>query len=261
MQVCTLASSSSGNATIVIHEDTKILIDAGISMRRIVKSLAALDIKPEELDAVLVTHEHSDHIGGLVMLTKYFKTPVYAPERVAEALCHINPGISDSVAFFPAGTEFELGCITVKSFPTPHDTPESVGYRLMAGQSVMAFATDLGHVPQEVLEAVIGADLAVIESNHDVELLKKGPYPQYLKRRILAKHGHLSNFDSGTLASKLLQSGTKRIVLAHLSKENNTPRLAYETVGSALCGAGAKLGHDIYLHVAPADDRGECYIV
>ncbi len=261
MKICTLASSSSGNCTLVSQGSTHILIDAGISLRRITTSLKHFGVSPDELTGVLITHEHSDHINGVKMLVKYHKMPVYAPLGVAESLCGIIPDARDSITYFHAGTEFVLGEIAVRSFLTPHDTPESVGYRFDTSRSSLVFVTDIGCVTQTVLDAAQGADMAVIEANHDVQMLKTGAYPAFLKRRVLSERGHLSNDDSGRLASRLAETGTKRIVLAHLSKENNTPRLAWETVGAALKKQGAVVGGDLELETAPADDMGKLYIL
>jgi phosphoribosyl 1,2-cyclic phosphodiesterase len=261
MKICTLASSSSGNCTIVSNGQTHILIDAGISLRRITKSLGCLGLSPGDLSGVLITHEHSDHINGLKMLLKYHKTPVFAPAGAGKGLCQGLPEASGCISFFQAGSELVFGDMTVKSFKTPHDTPESVGYRFDSGQSVFVFVTDLGCVTTAVMDAVRGADMAVIEANHDVDMLKNGIYPYYLKRRILSEHGHLSNMDSGYLAARLTESGTKRIVLAHLSKENNTPVLARETVCNSLTCIGAVAGRDMELAVAPADEPGDLYII
>jgi phosphoribosyl 1,2-cyclic phosphodiesterase len=142
-----------------------------------------------------------------------------------------------------------------------HDTPESVGYRFDDGRSVMAFVTDIGSVTPTVLDAVTGANLAVIEANHDVFMLKNGGYPAYLKRRILSDRGHLSNDDSARLAAALVESGTRQIVLAHLSRENNTPRLAHDTVSTMLGRKGAVIGRDVCLDTAPPDELGSIYII
>lgn len=261
MKICTLASSSSGNCTLVSEGSTHILIDAGISLRRMTASLKHFDISPEELTGVLITHEHSDHISGVKMLVKYHRTPVFAPLGVAESLCGIVPEARNSITYFHAGTEFVLGEIAVRSFLTPHDTPESVGYRFDTSRSSLVFVTDIGCVTQAILDAALGTDMAVIEANHDIRMLKTGGYPAHLKRRILSERGHLSNDDCGQLATKLIESGTKRLVLAHLSKENNTPRLAWDTVGGALKRQGAVVGGDVELDTAPADDMGKLYIL
>ena len=261
MKICTLASSSSGNCTLVSQGRTHILIDAGISLRRMTASLKNFGISPDELQGVLITHEHSDHISGIKMLAKYHKLPVYAPLGVAESLCSILPEARDSITWFHAGTEFVIGEVAIRSFLTPHDTPESVGYRFDTDQSSLVFATDIGCVTKTILDAALGADMAVIEANHDIQMLKCGCYPAYLKRRVLSERGHLSNDDSGSLAARLASSGTRRIVLAHLSKENNTPRLAHETVGGALKRQGAVVGGDIELETAPADSMSRIYIL
>ena len=261
MKICTLASSSSGNCALVSHGDTHLLVDDGISLRRMTAGLKRFGLSPGDLTGVLITHEHSDHISGLKMLVKYLDTPIIAPLGVAEGLCSAVPEAAPRITCFRAGTEFVLGELSVTSFPTMHDTPESVGYRFDDGRSSLVFVTDIGCVTPPVLNAVLGADLAVIEANHDVVMLKKGMYPPYLKRRILSDRGHLSNDDSGALACRLAGSGTKQIILAHLSKENNTPRLALETVGGALVRQGACLGGDVTLDASPADDLGKLYIL
>ena len=162
---------------------------------------------------------------------------------------------------FQAGEAFSLGDLLVRSFLTMHDTPESVGYRFEDKRTSFVLATDIGRVTPEVLDAALGADLAVIEANHDIMMLRNGAYPYYLKRRILSDRGHLSNEDSGQLAVKLARSGTRKIILAHLSRENNTPGLAYGAVVRALDLEGAVVGKDLTLETAPADDPGELYIL
>lgn len=260
MKLCTLASSSSGNCALVSHGRTHILIDAGISLRRITKSLKALEVSPKELTAVLVTHEHTDHISGLRMLTKHHFVPIFAPEKVAQALLRAMPEAEPLIRRILPGAGFELGEMGVTSFRTPHDTPESVGYRLTAAGKTLAFATDCGCLTRELVEGTAGADIAVIEANHDVEMLINGSYPEYLKRRILSQRGHLSNDDCGRLAVILGQGGTRRLVLAHLSRENNTPQAALRTVSDALRRAGAQPG-DVEVGLAPPDDPGALYIL
>ncbi|HHT16244.1 MAG TPA: MBL fold metallo-hydrolase [Papillibacter sp.] len=260
MKICTLASSSSGNCTLISHGKTHILIDAGISLRRITKSLKALDISPGELTAVLVTHEHTDHTNGIKMLTKYHAVPIFAPESVAAGILHCAPEAEPCLRRIHPGVGFTLGEMDVTSFRTPHDTPESVGYRFHAEGKILAFATDCGCLTQELLDGTRGADLAVIEANHDVEMLKNGKYPEFLKRRVLSRRGHLSNDECGELAVLLGKAGTRQIVLAHLSRENNTPRVAYDTVSAALRGAGAEAG-DVEIGLAPPDDLGCVYIL
>ena len=235
MRVISLASGSSGNCTVVTGAQGHLLIDAGISMTRIKKSLASLEINIEDISGVLVTHEHSDHISGLTMLLKHFQIPVFAPRTVAQSICQTVAGAKDSLRVISVGEDFALGGFNVKAFHTSHDTEESVGYRI-EGDGIFGFATDTGCVTEEVLQGLLGADTVVIESNHDEEMLKNGHYPYFLKRRVLSKNGHLSNRDCAILARVLEENGTAVIALGHLSRDNNTPQLAFDTVTSELCG-------------------------
>ena len=260
MQVITFASSSSGNCTLVSHGDTHILIDAGISMRRTVACLGSMGLMPCDLAGIVVTHGHSDHIGGLKMLVKHHRTKIFASRETGMDICRCSPNAEECITLFDAGAELCLGDVAVKTYKTPHDAPGSVGYRLTAGRKTLMYTTDLGHVTAEMLALATSVDMAVIEANHDVEMLKGGAYPYYLKRRILSKHGHLSNEDSGAYAVALAQAGAKSIVLAHLSRDNNTPELARDTVAQALRGGGIEPGRDVELDVAHPDLMGRRYM-
>ena len=261
MEIFTLASSSSGNCTVVSHNGSLILIDAGISLRRIRLGLQSAGLTPDDLTGVLVTHEHIDHISGIKMLVKYHKIPVFTSSGTACGICRWAPEAEPFMNCVGPGVEFSLGDIAVKSFKTPHDAYESVGYRLEAGGKKLAYITDLGCVTDDIIDAACGADVAVIEANHDVAMLKTGPYPYHLKQRILSGHGHLSNPDSAGFAVRLAASGTRHLLLAHLSRENNTPRLARDTVESSLSEAGITVGGDVELDVAPPDTMGRKYII
>lgn len=259
MTICTFASSSSGNCTLVSQGTSHLLIDAGISLKRIRENLKSLDLTPDDLTGVLVTHEHSDHIGGIKMLVKYHKTPIFTSFGAEDSMCSHIPEVAPYLSGFEVGTEFELGNITVSSFNTPHDASQSVGFRLKADDRTLAYATDLGHVSEEVFTSMCGADIAIIESNHDKEMLRTGPYPMFLKRRVSSKHGHLSNSDCGRFAVTLAQSGTRYIQLSHLSNENNTPKLASNTVGEALSKYDICVGRDIEVDVAPLFSASRVY--
>ena len=240
MRITVFASGSSGNCLLVESGNTRLLIDAGISVRRITKSLSHLCLTWRDIDGVLITHEHSDHISGLKMLLKYYALPLYAPHTVAARLCGMLPDAVDCMHVIPVGESFRVGSLQVRAFHTPHDTDESVGYRV-EGEGCFAMATDMGHVSQEVVEGLLGADIALIESNHDLEMLRNGGYPFYLKRRILSARGHLSNADCALLARQLAESGTGEIVLGHLSRENNRPELALRETAAALEGLETRL--------------------
>lgn len=240
MRICIFASGSGGNCLLLSDGSTHVLVDAGISMRRIEESLREAGIAMSDITGVLITHEHSDHISGLKMLLKYHQLSVYAPHTVANHMRGMLPDIDGSLNIIEVGSVFELGSLRVRAFHTPHDTDESVGYRF-SGTSSFAIATDMGHVTDEVLDGLRGAETVLIESNHDIDMLSYGPYPVYLKRRILSDRGHLSNKDCAVLARRLAENGTTRIILGHLSKENNTPETALAESRAALDGTRAEL--------------------
>ena len=255
MKFCTFASGSSGNCSFLSEGETKILIDAGISMRRIKTSLASLNHTIDELNGIFITHDHSDHISAIKMLLKYFNVPIYATRDTYLGIIHHYPEATGKVNIIKADTPLSIGDMEIVPFSTPHDAKGSVGYRINAGGKSFALVTDIGFCSSNVLNAVKGSDTVVLEANHDIVMLMNGPYPQYLCERILSRYGHLSNCDSGRFACALAESGTKRIILAHLSDKNNTPELARREVSKALEGM------DVELLVAPAKEMGEVYII
>ena len=253
MEFYTLASSSAGNAALVCHNDTRLLIDAGISCRRITQSLAVLNLTLDDLDGILITHEHIDHVRGLVTLAKKCPAPLYATFGTAAAIQYPEPRLRA----FAAGKEFTIKDLYVRSFRTSHDAKESVGYRIESDAGSLAVLTDTGFVTDEAHDAALGADMLLLESNHDVVMLKNGGYPYYLKQRILGLEGHLSNGDAAAFASLLAERGASEIVLAHLSRENNTPVMARTAVETALAGAGLSP----LLSVAPRDTLGPAHVL
>ncbi len=240
MRIVTFASGSTGNCSLITDGKANILIDAGISMRRTVAALSELGLTPQDLCGVLITHEHSDHISGLSMLCKHHKLSIFAPEELCCVLNEIKPELCDKLNYIPIDEAFDMGGINVTYFRTPHDAQFSVGYRF-EGSSVFAYATDTGCITESMINGLTGADLALIEANHDLKMLREGPYPYYLKRRIMSEKGHLSNDDCAKLAYSLAKSGTRDIIIGHLSRENNTPEIALSTVKSALCGENARV--------------------
>ena len=261
LELCTLASGSSGNCLLVSDGRTHILVDAGISCRRITNGLKALGVDPRELSGVLITHEHTDHMAGLATLTKQLRVPVYASRGTGRQLCYRIAFLEELLRPVTPGEGFSVGGIGVESFPTPHDAAESTGYALSAGGRKAAVATDLGCVTPEVLKGIRGADLLVCEANHDVEWLRSGPYPYYLKARILGDRGHLSNEAGAELAWTAVEGGARTVVLAHLSHENNTPQRAHQVVRGVLERRGAAVGRDVVLEVAPRSEAGRRYPV
>jgi phosphoribosyl 1,2-cyclic phosphodiesterase len=245
MRLSSIASGSSGNAIYVGSEDTHILIDAGISAKRIESGLKELGLKGEDLDAVLLTHEHSDHVKGLKVLSARYGFPVYATKGTLSAVKkngYIGEYPDDLLNTVSADREFQIGDLTLKPFSIDHDAEEPVAYRISGGGKSAAVATDMGHFTDYTVRNLSCLDALLVESNHDVRMLETGPYPYYLKRRILSDFGHLSNENAGRLIVRILHDNLKYIVLGHLSKENNFPDLAYETVrceiGSEECPYG-----------------------
>ncbi len=249
MQLSLFASGSGGNCALVRCGGVRLLIDAGISARAIRRALADAGTAPSELNGILITHEHSDHVSGLTVLLKHDPVPVFSPGTVASHISWAYPGVADFLERVQPEQPIEFGAVRVTCFPTPHDTDQSVGWRIESPEGTLAFATDTGHVTDTMRRYLAGADAVVIEANHDETMLREGPYPAYLKRRILSPNGHLSNADCAALARTLAESGTGKIVLAHLSRENNTPAKARDTVAAALEGTGAQL------FVAPQRER------
>ncbi len=261
LTVTTLASGSSGNCLLASDGRTHLLVDAGISCRRICRSLKELGVEPSSLSGVLVTHEHSDHICGLATLTKQFRLPVYASRGTALELRRRIAFIEELLRPFAAGDRFPVGGVEVESFSTSHDAADSVGYTLTDGTRRAAVVTDLGHVTGPVAAGIQGAHLLVAEANHDVDWLTSGPYPYYLKQRILGDRGHLSNEAGAALACAAVETGARTVLLAHLSAENNTPARAYDTVRAALERRGAAVGREVILEVAPRSEPGRTYPV
>lgn len=253
MRIVTFASGSTGNCCLVSDGGVNVLIDAGISARRIVQDLGVLGLAPQDVCGVLITHEHSDHISGLPVLVKRTGMRIFAPSELGEVLKRVKPELSESIDYIPPDGGLCVGDLRITAFPTPHDASASFGYRI-EGSEVFAFATDTGQISDELLEGLQGADTVVIEANHDKVMLKNGPYPPFLKQRVLSKHGHLSNDDCAKLACLLADSGTRQIILGHLSQQNNTPEAAETAVSEALSGRNVKI------YTAPANKLLEVLI-
>lgn len=251
MILTTLASGSAGNCTLISQGDTHILVDAGISCRRIATALRELGLGLEDLTGICITHEHTDHISGLATLTKKHRVPIYTTGGTGRQLCYRIAFLEDLIHDFQPGAQFSVGGLTVETFPTLHDTAQPCGFALSNGEKKAAVVTDLGIVTDAVMKGIQGTDVLVVESNHDVECLKSGPYPYYLKERILGDRGHLSNEAGAALARTAAQAGAHTIILAHLSAENNTPAMARNAAERAL------LGWEGRLMVAPRQEKGE----
>lgn len=248
---CPLFSGSSGNCCYIGSAEGGVLVDAGVSARRIETALREREIDPGSIRAICVTHEHSDHVAGLRVLTRRYGMPVFASRGTLEELLHAGI-LGERDAFAVIDEEgIEVADMEITAFPTPHDSAESLGFRIhTADDRRIAVATDMGYMTPVVRKALLGCDLVHIESNHDIRMLENGPYPYFLKKRILAKTGHLSNEACAAELPQFAQEGTTRFVLAHLSAENNLPDLAYVTSQAALQEAGLRAGVDFLLQVA-----------
>lgn len=250
LKVATLASGSSGNCTVVSDGKIHILIDAGISARRISAGLRELGLEAKDLAAVLVTHEHSDHICGLPVLCRQAGAGIYTTEGTARQICYRAAGLESRFRVFDPGERFAVGELVVASFATSHDCACPVGYTVTDGRRKLALCTDTGKVTRAMLGAVQGADTLIGEFNYDPDMLRAGSYPAYLKERILGDHGHLSNETGGRLAAWAVEQGASRVVMAHLSKENNLPAVAMAAARQALGKIGAG---DVPVVAAPRD--------
>lgn len=265
MRMCSIASGSSGNCIYVGSDNTHLLVDTGISKKRIEEGLKKLEIKGEELSGILITHEHSDHIQGLGVFSRKYEIPVYAtPGTIEGVLSYSGLGRMPEGLLHPIHTDepFALGDVTVDPFAISHDANEPSGYRLECGGKSVAVATDLGKYDEYTVEHLKDLDAVLLESNHDIHMLEVGGYPYYLKQRILGDKGHLSNELSGRLLCDILHDNLKHIVLGHLSKENNYAKLAYETVKlEVTLGDNDYRGEDLDMFVAGRDTVSDIIMV
>ena len=254
-----LFSSSKGNSTFIGTEKGGILIDCGVSFKRLSAALSINNITLSAVQAVFITHEHSDHVAGLKMLTKKTGMPVYGQKRTLQRLCDADKIAPDSPVIDMSGNTISCAGAEVKCFNTPHDTIQSCGYRIHTEDDrLCAVCTDLGHITEEIDSALMGCRLVLLESNYDDFLLRTGPYPLNLKERILSPNGHLSNDDCGAEVRRLIENGTTHIVLGHLSQDNNKPYIADKTVEE--CLSGMVRNKDYLLGVAPVETQGGAVI-
>ena len=243
---CTLASGSEGNCYIYVNGRQRILIDAGKNTRYINDCLRQLALSVSDLTHILITHSHADHVSALPVLLKHTRAALVCSSETFSAIGRKLPfGVPGQL--FEPGEGFWLGQVPVKTFATSHDAPGSCGFVLGQGSEQVAVCTDLGTMSGEIFETIRGSRLVLLESNHDAEMVKNGPYPYPLKMRILSDEGHLSNKFAAKVAVRLGESGTKKLLLAHLSDENNEPRLALDTV----CGTLAEAGVEMDVELAP----------
>lgn len=259
-KIVPLFSSSKGNSYYISGNNEGILVDAGRNCKQLELALLSNEIDTKTIKAIFVTHEHTDHCSALRVFAKRYDLPIYATKGTLEALVN-GDKVDINARLFEIENEVALSDMLIKRVVTSHDASESCGYHITtADNRRCAIVTDTGFLSQNAIEALKNSNVAVVESNHDIEMLKNGPYPYILKKRMLSMTGHLSNVDCAKILPELIESGVTRLMLAHLSQENNTPRLALDTSVATLNGAGMKRDNDYTIITAPVETNGKSIV-
>lgn len=257
---CSLASGSSGNCHLINDGKDFILIDAGLSGRQIENKLKEVGVDPRSVSAILVSHEHSDHLCGVGILSRRYNIPIYANTGTWKAMeSKIGNIKEENIKYFISNENFSIGNFNIRPYRISHDASEPVGFSIHKDHVKISIATDLGYINEEIIDEIGGSDLVVLESNHDEEMLKAGSYPYPLKRRVLSNVGHLSNESAGNAIVDLVNKNVKSVLLAHLSKENNFPELAIATVKNILESKKIIIGKDIELGLLHRDRVSNVY--
>jgi len=258
LNFCSLYSGSSGNSLLVETSNTKLLIDAGVSSKKIEKALSDIDINPSSLDGILVTHEHIDHVQGLGTLSKKFDLPVFVNQKTLDAMPKQRDKIaSNNIKTFKISDKFSIGDLDIKPFSIPHDAANPCGFNIWKEDRKISIATDIGHMTNDIVKQLEESLFIMLEANYDPEVLRCCSYPFPLKSRIAGPTGHLSNEMAGKTIAHLLNSGLKKATLGHLSKESNFPELAYQTVMDELISTDSFDKDSIHLNVASRDVHSE----
>lgn len=248
MQMSVLASGSTGNSLYIENGDRRLLIDCGLSGKKMVELLAQINRKAEDIDAILVTHEHSDHVKGLGVFARRFHTPVYANTKTWQAMSASVGEIPNDQKFeFQANTIKDFGSLSIESFSVSHDAADPMFYLIHEDDKKITLLTDLGYVSEHIKGMISDSDAYIMEANHDTEMLMMGRYPWSVKQRILGDTGHISNDESARALTEVIGNKTRRIYLAHLSRDNNMKELARLSVGQKLESIGLRLDHDLSL--------------
>ncbi len=262
VKFCSLFSGSSGNCLFLGTEKTKILVDAGLSRKSIFNALESIDQSPGDLKGILITHEHTDHIRGAGIISRTLDIPVYATQGTWQGCLNVIGKIDEkNMICIEAGKIFQIDDITVQPYCIPHDANDPVGFCLMSDNKKIAIATDIGKMTKSLLNIFNKSNLLFLESNHDIEMLKTGEYPYYLKQRILGDKGHLCNEIAAKTAVYMVKEGITRIVLGHLSEKNNFKQLAYVTTESEMKKEGIIPGKDVSLEVAERYKAGPVFVL
>lgn len=250
LKFTTLASGSGGNCIYIGTENTNIIIDAGISGIKVENALKEIDISPNDLDAIFVTHEHADHIDGVGVLSRRYNLPIYATEGTWENMAKIGEIASKNKNIIYPDENIIFNDLILTPFSVPHDASEPVCYTIKYDNKKIAVATDMGHITKNIIENLRFCDAIILESNHDISMLKNGDYPINLKERVLGKFGHISNEIAGKLLACIMNEKLKNVILAHISKDNNSPDLVYNTIKNILEEFGIFENKDVNLYIA-----------
>ncbi|HZJ68391.1 MAG TPA: MBL fold metallo-hydrolase [Candidatus Eisenbacteria bacterium] len=247
----TLRSGSSGNSTLIRNGDLRLVVDCGINGKTFTNALAEIGESPTDIAGILITHEHSDHVSGLGVVLRKYKIPFYITHKTfKKILPRLGKFDNDLVNIIKVEDKFLIKDQLIESFQVPHDAVETLAYRFMTDRGDITVCTDIGSIDPEIIEKIKKSRLIFLESNYDLQLLRNGPYPQYLKERISNGHGHLSNGQCSEALCELVEKGTEQIVLVHLSEDNNHPAIAELTSKQALEEIDAIQNHDYLLQVA-----------
>lgn len=280
LKVCALYSGSSGNSIFVSSRQTStmfggagfgagfvsgtnILVDIGVNGKEVQLAMQAIEESIQEVHGILITHEHVDHMRGIGVVMRRHQIPIYVNQATWDRMqqLSIGPVPSHLVNIIKSDSTFEIGDLVIQNFRTPHDAIESVGYKITSNDKSVSVFTDIGEIKDEIINSVCGSDTIFIESNYDYDMLWNGAYPWYLKKRIHGVNGHLSNNDCARTIGTLLEKGTSRFVLSHLSKENNSPEIALETTTRHLNEIGARIGKDVEIQVAKRSGPSTPWII
>lgn len=263
LKYCSIGSGSSGNCHYVGYKDTNILVDAGLSGKRITSGLNEIGVDADKLNGIFVTHEHSDHIKGIGILSRKYNLPIYINYKTWLATKDKIGNVKDeNIIIFENDKMYSIGDMAIKPFSIYHDAADPVGFSISdESDTKIAIATDIGHISENIKNNLLGSKLVILESNYDKEMLLMGSYTYSLKKRVLSSIGHLSNEEASSFCVELIKNGAEDILLAHLSRENNFPALAYETSNHILGQNDIKIGRDVTLNVLMRDDLSKLYEV
>ncbi|MTI70321.1 MAG: MBL fold metallo-hydrolase [Firmicutes bacterium] len=260
LKFCSLASGSSGNCQYIETEKVKILIDAGLSGKKIQNGLDKIGVDPKSIDCILVTHEHKDHTKGVGILSRRFNLPIYANNNTWNGMLKDLGKLKDeNIREFKSDIDFEISDIGIHPFKTFHDSNESVGFNFHYRNKKISILTDTGCVNDNIKNKIKNSDLLMIEANHDIDMLKVGKYPWFLKKRVLSDNGHLSNEAAGELITEVFSGRNETFVLGHLSKENNFPELAHQTVVNIITEKGINIEKELKIDLALRDSPTKVY--